>query len=186
MQAPHFKRKARRAARGFTMAELMATVAIVGILATIATYSTRKYIFAAKGAEAIDMIANIKTAQEAYKQETFGYLNVSPADWSAYFPANPKPGQYKMNFDGSGTSLADNWKLLGVQTAGPVTFVYATTAGANSAPAPLGTDITVTNWPTNINAPWFVVKARADFTGTGVYTVFASGSFTGDLFSANN
>jgi len=77
--------------------------------------------------------------------------------------------------------------MLNVQTDGPVTFVYATTAGAYSVPTSLGSDITVTNWPTtNINSPWYVIKARADFTGTGVYTVFAAGSFTNDLYSAND
>lgn len=187
MQAPQFTSQARRAARGFTMAELMAVVAIVGILATLATYSTRKYIFAAKGAEAIDMIANIKTAQEAYRIDTFGYLNVS-TDFAttSYFPNNPTPGRAKMNFDGSGTTLADNWKMLGVQTAGPVTFVYATTAGANSAPTSLGSDISMTNWPGAISGPWYVVKARADFTGAGAYTVFATASFTGELAAVNN
>lgn len=186
MQACHFTLKARRAARGFTMVELMVTVVIVGILSMLAVYSTRKYIASSKGAEAIDMIANIKTAQEGYLQETFGYLDVS-TDFSStsYYPNNPSPGRAKMNFAGAGNGQA-NWQLLGVQAAGPVTFVYACKAGANSAPTALGSDITVTNWPTTINAPWYVVKARADFTGTGVYTVFATGSFTGDMFSANN
>ncbi|MEO6601632.1 MAG: type II secretion system protein [Polyangiaceae bacterium] len=186
MNVTPYRFKARRAARGFTLVELMVVVAIVGILSMLAVYSTRKYIAASKGAEAIDMIANIKTAQEAYKQETFGYLDVSTGDLTAYYPANPAPGRSKMNFAGGTGTLTSNWQLLGVQTDGPVTFVYACTAASSGAPTPLGSDITVTNWPTTSNSPWFVVKAKADFTGTGVNTVFATGSFTGDLFSANN
>lgn len=186
MQASQFRVRARVTSRGFTMAELMAVVAIVGILSMLAVYSTRKYIGASKGAEAIDMIANIKTAQEAYKQETFGYLDVSSGDLTAYYPANPTPGRSKMNFAGGTGTLTNNWQLLGVQTAGPVTFVYACTAGSTGAPTALGSDITVSNWPTTSNSPWYVVKARADFSGGGVYTVFASSSFTGDVFSANN
>ena len=187
MKAPHFGFKARRAARGFTLVEAMVTVVIVGILATLAIAGTRKYIATSKSSEAIEMIGHIRDAQEANKQDSFGYLDVS-TDFSpsSYYPANPNPGRSKMLFAGPGTGQAA-WQMLNVQTDGPVTFVYATTAGANSVPTSLGSDITVTNWPTtNVNAPWYVVKARADFTGSGVYTVFAAGSFTNDLYSAND
>jgi len=37
-----------------------------------------------------------------------------------------------------------------------------------------------------VAAPWYVVKARADIQGNGVNTVFATASFSGDLFSAND
>lgn len=170
------------------MAELMAVVAIVGVLATIATYSVRKYVYASKTSEAVEMIANIKSAQETYKDETLTYLNVSP-DLSAaasFYPNNAKPGQQKMNFAGAGAGQAA-WQQLGVQSAGPVLFVYACTAGAaGTAPSALGSDITVGNWPSTSAAPWYVVKARADFRGDGKYTVFASASFSGDMYSANN
>jgi prepilin-type N-terminal cleavage/methylation domain-containing protein len=185
MQAPHFIVKARRAARGFTLVETMITVVIVGVLATLAIAGTRKYIATSKTSEAIDMIRHIRDSQEAYKQDMFGYLNVSTDfNASSYYPNNPNPGRSKMLFAGAGNGQT-GWQTLNVQTDGPVTFVYATTAGANSAPTPLGTDITVSNWPGTVNAPWYVVKARADFTGSGVYTVFAAASFTNDLYSAN-
>jgi prepilin-type N-terminal cleavage/methylation domain-containing protein len=185
MQALHFRFKALRAARAFTLVEAMITVVIVGVLATLAIAGTRKYIATSKTSEAIDMIGYIRAAQEAYKQEMFGYLNVSQ-DFSdaSYYPANPTPGRAKMLFAGTGTGQA-GWQTLNVQTDGPVTFVYATTAGANGTPTALGTDITVGNWPATVNAPWYVIKARADFTGSGVNTVFAAGSFSNDLYSAN-
>ena len=186
MQGPHFRIKARRAARGFTLVEMMVTVVIVGILATLAFAGTRKYIATSKTSEALDMIRHIRDSQEGYKQDMFGYLNVSK-DFNAasYYPNNPNPGRSKMLFAGAGTGQGD-WQTLNVATDGPVTFVYATTAGANSAPTSLGSDITVNNWPATVNAPWYVIKARADFTGTGVFTVFAAGSFTNDLYSINN
>jgi type IV pilus assembly protein PilA len=186
MQGSRFQLSTRRAtARGFTMAELMAVVAIVGILSMIATVSYRKFVAHSKTAEVMPMFVNIKAAQESYKDETFRYLGPSGASLSNYFPNNPKPGLQKMNFPGNGTGSAD-WATLAVQTTGPVLFVYACTAGNNSAPTALGSDITVGNWPTTIAAPWYVIKARADIHGDGVDTVFATGSFTGDLYSAHD
>ena len=177
----------RGAKRGFTIAELLAVIAIIAILAVIATVSFRRFIASSKTGEAIHMIGSIKAAQESYKDETFAYLNVSPglSASSDFYPDNPLPGKQKMNFAGTGTGQAA-WQQLGVRSDAPVLFVYACTAGAaGSAPSSPGSDITVGNWPTTAAQPWYVVKARADLDGDGVNTVFVSGSFTGEIFAAN-
>ena len=67
----------KRFQRGFTLVELMAVVVMVAVLATLAVYGVRKYVFAAKASEAFTMINAIKAAEEAYRDETFVYLNVS-------------------------------------------------------------------------------------------------------------
>jgi len=176
----------RTAERGFTMAELMAVVAIVGILSLVATTSYRKFVLHSKTAEVLTMFANIKVAEEAYKDETFQYLGPSGKTLVDYYPANNKPGQQKMNFAGGGTGAKD-WQTLAVQGNAPVLFVYALAAGSATDPVPsLGSEITVTNWPATIAAPWYVVKAKADLGGNGVFTVFAASSFSGDLYSAND
>ncbi|HKO53012.1 MAG TPA: prepilin-type N-terminal cleavage/methylation domain-containing protein [Polyangiaceae bacterium] len=175
--------------RGLTLVELMIVIAIIGILATIASVSVKKYIASSKTSEAIQMIGTIKAAQESYKDETFNYMNVSPgiSATSDFYPNNPSPGQKKMNFAGSGTGQA-NWATLGVHADAPVLFVYASTAGIASAkPTATGSDITVANWPSAaLGKPWYIVKARADLDGDGVNTVFITGSFAGEIFAAND
>ena len=186
MQGSRFKLDTRRAAtRGFSMAELMAVVAIVGILSMIGITSYRKYVAHAKTAEVLPMFANIKMAEEAYKDETFTYLGPSANLDSDVYPENTKPGLQKMLF--AGGAKAKVWQQLGVQATAPVLFVYACQAGTatDNVPAP-GTGITIGNWPTTVAAPWYVVKARADIHGDGVPTVFVTSSFAGDLFSAHD
>jgi type IV pilus assembly protein PilA len=174
----------RRTERGFTLVELMIGVVIISVLATIAVYGVTKYIAAAKTSEATGMIGSIKAAQESFKDETFSYLKVSTS-LADYFPVNSTPGQAKVAWAGTGAT-ATNWRALGISPAGPVMFVYACTAGtaAENVEA-LGSGISISNWPTNLGQPWYAIKAMADLQRGGAYTVYAGGSFTNQIFSAN-
>jgi type II secretory pathway pseudopilin PulG len=167
---------------------MMAVVAMVGILAVLATYSVRKYIGSSKTSEAFEMIGSIKAAEETYKDETFNYLNVT-TDINTFYPTNATPGRTKVQWGGT-DNISKNFAMLGVNAASPVLFVYSCTAGASTdaIPAPGGSaaDITVTNWPTTSGSPWYVVKAKADLNGNGISTVFVGASFGGDIYAANN
>lgn len=175
---------ARRArnARGFTLVELMAVVIIVGVLATIATYGVRKYVFAAKTHEAVQMIGSIKAAQESYKDETFSYLNVS-GDLNTLYPM-ATPGKTKWQWGGGTDAVANNWRRLGVTAAAPVQFGYATVAGTGTQAPAAPQGITIAGWPSEAQGqPWYVVRAVGDTDGDGSMVVFASASFTGQIFS---
>jgi type IV pilus assembly protein PilA len=56
---------ARRTSAAFTLIELMIVVAIVGILAMLATYGVRKYISQSKSAEATNSLGNMANAAAA-------------------------------------------------------------------------------------------------------------------------
>jgi len=182
--APSLVKARRSSERGLTLVELMASVAIVGLLAMVGSVSVKKYIASSKTSEAIRMIGSIKAAQETMKDETYAYLNVS-SGINDFYPNNPKPGRQKMNFPGTVGDGRAKWDMLGIHEDAPVLFVYACTAGLAGEKAEPGTGITVKNWPGTMDRPWYVVKAKADVDGDGADTVYLAASFAGEIFSAN-
>ena len=176
---------------GFTLVEMLVIVIIVGILALLGTYSVRKYVTSSKTSEAGEMISVIKAAEENYKDETFTYLNVT-GSLDTYYPANAQAGRVKVQWGGASSdpAILKNWQTLGVNAALPVLFQYSCVAGAANAAIPLpggsASDIKVGNWPGSVPAPWYVIKAEADFEGDGRHTVFVGTSFYGETFAAGN
>src|SRR5689334_20304201 len=73
-------------ARGFTLVELMIVVVIVGLLATVAFFSVRKYMNSARKTEVYAMFGEIRAKEEAYHAEFSRYV-ATGANETAYYPA---------------------------------------------------------------------------------------------------
>ena len=174
----------RSEARGFTLIELMVTVAIVAILATIGIYGVRRYLLSAGTAEPMEIINSVRAAEESYKDETFGYLNVGSI--SSYYPfGSSVPGSQKKRAWEGGTPNADEtqWQLLGVHPSTVVQFGYACVAGKGAGvprKADLNTSIDL-NYPATAG-DWYVVRAASDRDGNGIAAIFVGSSFTDQIY----
>jgi len=169
----------RRRARGFTLTELMVVVAIVAVLAVLAVWGVRKYITSSKATEAIQMIGAIKTAQEAFREETGVYYDISNTPYPAVglnqkhhwgMPSHPDYAK---------------WQTLGVATPNPVIFGYITRAGSPTDSVPSMGTIQQTLVFTPSGEPWYVVKAEGDKNGDGVKAIFVGSSFTQEIYGEN-
>jgi type IV pilus assembly protein PilA len=178
------KRRFLSKPRGFTLAELMISLAIIGILSALAIYGVRKYVLVSKTAEPVEIINSIRAAEEAYKDETFSYLSCTPA-LNSYHPSVPAgvPDSKRRSWV-TGNAAADApWQQLGVNVSAPVSFGYSCIGGAaNQALPALGITGAV-NYPTTPTAAYYVVQAVGDRDEDGVRAILLASSFTDEIYS---
>lgn len=184
-------REVRENDRGFTLIEVMIVVAIIGVVAVLATVGYARWIASAKMAEATHMIGGIKNGEENYFSQTGKYLEISKGiDVGNLFPrATPTPGKVAWAGTSAGVSAAD-WMRIGVKADAPVYFGYAVVADSETCDPACrslswksgGYDVA---WEKenggDIKKPWFVTSAMADTNGNGVYAKVLGMSFNSRL-----
>jgi len=185
--------------RGFTLVEMLVVVVLVGVLATLAVFGVRKYILAAKSSEAVSMMTSIKASEEAFKGETFTYLDVSGSFATGnYYPTITPTGNKKTQWGGTpagvSATVAQNFRTLGVAPDAPVMFGYAVVAcgpgGACTDFPTLPTSKTNAqfNLPSAANRWGYVAVARCDVNNdgsTGKQTIVVSHSYSNEVYVEN-
>ena len=102
--------------RGFTLLELMVTVVILSILATVAVFSYKRYSQKARTQEAINFLYEIKLKQETYYQSYGQYVTAGKRPVilpSKEYGGEPTPWEVDCK-NGDATDLA--WCDLGART----------------------------------------------------------------------
>ncbi len=179
-------RGTRSAVRGFTLVEVMIVVAIIAVLGTLAVYGVRKYVASAQTSEATAVLASIRGAQEVYRQDTFVYLDVSGGNFANLHPSTT-PGAFKRNWAGDGDHAAtsQNFRELGVEVSGAISYSFGCVAGRSGAawPAP-PTQKTAEqfNFPDEATEPFFIAVAKGDYDGDGLFDWVLTHSLTNEMY----
>ena len=108
--------------KGFTLMELMITVAIIGILASIAIPSYRQYVLRGNRANMQAQMLTIASALERYRAQNFRYLGATLTNTGIYGGAVfPLQGQahYSLQLTGDNTDGTPNttWVLTAKATS---------------------------------------------------------------------
>jgi prepilin-type N-terminal cleavage/methylation domain-containing protein len=175
--------RVRSTGAGFTLVELMITVAIIGVLALLATVGYARWARTAKTAEATAMLGSIKSAQETWRAEHLNYLDVSSGNLKNHFPLASPPKDQKEAWNPTscaGTPVCDRFKLLNVQAESAVYYRYSVVAGPADGTAKSFDGKT---FSPAANDPWFVARAYGDLDANGVPSFYWISSFSTPILS---
>jgi type II secretory pathway pseudopilin PulG len=170
--------------------ELMAVVTITAILALIGVSLFRHQLLASKGAEAASVIQAIRSAQEAYAAENHVFLNVSTGGGavdafdSKWYPTLV-PNTGRSSWVQAGHVDYPRWRALAPSVNRSVMFgylVYAGAAGSNVPALALAQD---PGFPKPMTLDWYVIQARGDADGNGVFAQYAASNKTSELVVEN-
>ncbi len=169
--------------RGFTLVELLAVIAMIGVLAAIATVGYRKYLHGSHTAEAKAVISAIRVAEESARAETMQYMDCG----NQWYPSAPTGNKWHWHNPGHPT-YATCWRPLNVINDSPTLYGFVVRAGAAGGAVPAVQAAgwaAPPAWPAAPSEPWFTIEAIGDVDANGVQSRFVSSSFNGEIYVEN-
>jgi type IV pilus assembly protein PilE len=139
-----------RKARGFTLIELMITVAIVAILAAIVLPSYRDYITRSRITEAVSNLSTWRVRMEQYYQDNRDYTHACDANTLA----SPPPPTANFQFSCGGLSSA-GYTITATGINAMTNFVY--TVDQNNLRITTGVPLAL-GWSGTGNTCWVLKK----------------------------
>lgn len=176
--------RGRALSRGFTLTELMAVVAIIGVLAALGIAKLRNGARQSNTATAVVVVKSIAAAEEQFRALNQVYLNVSSDN--TWYPREIVPPNTRISFWNTGAADDERWKQLRPDIRQPVDFVFMANAGLPSDALPaISTGAGSINRPANVSEPWYLIRARADADDDHVYSVVAAVSWMPEVVTSN-
>ncbi len=176
------RRRMRSRQRGFTLTELMAVVAIMGILATMAITAFVGHSKASKTGEAMAVVQAIRGAQERYRSEHQVYLDRDSKEW---YPTNGI-GDTRASFVASGNEYDELWKRLNPAVNRPVGFGYWVDTGLPGEELPTVATSKKFASGSSVSEPWYVVQAQADVDDDGTFCRVVASSMNPEVIIEND
>lgn len=170
---------------GFTLIELMITVAIIGVLAVLATVGYARWLRTAKTAEATAMLGNIKSAEETWRAEHLNYKGVTGGATTIteeYPAAPPKDVKVAWAPQSCTTAMCIVLNQLNVQADGAVYYRYGIVAGSADGAAKT---VDGKTFSAGAYDPWFVARAHGNLNNDGVQSYYWTSSFDTTIVSQN-
>ena len=145
MPASHHPPTRRRANAGFTLIELMITVAIVGILAMVALPSYRDYILRGHLADASNGLATVRAQMERHFQDNRSYATVGAFTTPCAVATRPF-NLFAVSCSGTPTGTGFTLQAAGSGAATGFTFTITEADVRATTAAPTGWNTCATGW----------------------------------------
>lgn len=179
--------RVRGVARGFSLAELMAVIAIMGVLAALGLRAFHQRAFQSDATAAKVVIKAIAMAEEHYRAENKVYLNVSSTGDAGWYPEKSIAPNTHRTFWRGADSQTTAWQALAPDIREAVTFGFKANAGLPtslpSAVLEAGSGVTL---PTAAPVePWYLIQARADADGDSTPSFVVAASWSPELVVVN-
>ena len=118
--------------RGFTLIELMITIAVIGILAGVALPAYNDYIRRGKITEATSTLADLRFQMERYYQDNRRYTDApGSADCGVPAPTSPAVKYFSYACDASGGDQTFVWTATGLASQNMAGFSFTIDEGNN-------------------------------------------------------
>lgn len=141
-----FRYRARRPSAGFTLLELLVVLAILGLLAVVATPQVLKYLGTAKHETAKVQIQNLGTALDLYRFEV-GRYPTTQEGLAALVTAPAGAARWNGPYVKKRESLTDPWdRPYGYRSPGQHGAYDLYTLGADGQPGGEGENRDATSW----------------------------------------